>query len=162
MNQDILWLSVKEYLLKSIQPFLLHYLSTVKTLNMKTPKGVIIQPSPYTVKETIDRLEAFLQQHGATIYARINQQDELQKTGQNISPLEFLLFGNPKAGGAIIIENPIAALDLPLKVIAWEDNQKHVYIAYNDAKYIEERYGLIHKENSPLNLENVINMVLKP
>ena len=126
------------------------------------PKGVIIHPSPYPVKETIDRLVTFLQQHGATIYARINQQDELQKTGQKIPPLEFLLFGNPKAGGPIMIENPIAALDLPLKVIAWEDGQRNVYVAYNEQQYIEERYSLLHKENSPLNLGNLIAMVLKP
>jgi len=126
------------------------------------PKGVIIHPSPYPVKETIDRLVTFLQQHGATIYARINQQDELQKTGQKIPPLEFLLFGNPKAGGPIMIENPVAALDLPLKVIAWEDGQRNVYVAYNEQQYIEERYSLLHKENSPLNLGNLIAMVLKP
>jgi len=128
---------------------------------MKNPKGVIIHPSPYSVKETIDRLQAFLQQHGATIYARIDQQDELQKSGQSSPALEFILFGNPKSGGPIMIENPIAALDLPLKVIAWEDDQKKVFIAYNDALYIEERYSLLHNANSPLNLDNLIVMALK-
>lgn len=124
------------------------------------PKGVITKPSLYSVKETIDRLQAFLQQHGATIYARIDQQAELQKVGQNILPLEFIMFGNPKAGGPIMIENPVAALDLPLKVIAWEDDQQNVYIAYNDGLYIEERYSLKHRENSPLNLDNLIAMGL--
>jgi uncharacterized protein (DUF302 family) len=128
---------------------------------MKNPEGVIIQQSPYAVKETIDRLETFLKQHGATIYVRIDQQDELQKTGQSILPLEFILFGNPKAGGPIMTENPVAALDLPLKIVAWEDDQKNIYIAYNDQLYIEERYGLLHKENSPLNLDNLISMALK-
>jgi uncharacterized protein (DUF302 family) len=125
------------------------------------PKGVIIQPSAYPVKETIDRLQTFLQQHGATIYARIDQQAELQKAGINISPLEFIMFGNPKAGGPIMTENLMAALDLPLKVIAWEDDQHNVFIAYNDALFIEERYALLHKENSPLNLDNLIAMALK-
>ena len=125
------------------------------------PKGIIIQSSLYTVKETIDRLEAFLQQHGATIYARIDQQAELQKVGQIISPLEFIMFGNPKAGGPVIIENPIAALDLPLKVIAWEDDKKGVFVAYNDALYIEERYSLMHNENSPLDLSSLISLALK-
>jgi uncharacterized protein (DUF302 family) len=125
------------------------------------PKGVIINPSAYPVKETIDRLEAFLQQHGATIYVRIDQQAELQKVGINISPLEFIMFGNPKAGGPIMIENPVAALDLPLKVIAWEDDQKKVFIAYNDGLYIEERYSLLHNANSPLKLDNLIAMALK-
>jgi len=126
------------------------------------PKGVIIQPSAYPVKETIDRLQAFLLQHGATIYARIDQQAELQKVGQSIPPLEFIMFGNPKAGGPIMIENPVAALDLPLKVIAWEDDQKNVFIAFNDAVYIEDRYSLLYNANSPLNLANLIAMALKP
>jgi uncharacterized protein (DUF302 family) len=125
------------------------------------PKGVIIKPSPYSVKETIDMLEVFLKQHGATIYARINQQDEVNKTGQNLSPLEFILFGNPKAGGTIMIENTLAALDLPLKVIAWEDAQRKTWLAYNDALYIEERYALSHSQNSPLNIEHIISQALK-
>jgi uncharacterized protein (DUF302 family) len=125
------------------------------------PKGVIIKPGLYSVKETIDRLEAFLLSHGATIYARIDQQSESQKAGINIPPLEFIMFGNPKAGGPLMAENPIAALDLPLKVIAWEDDQKNVFIAYNDVLYIEERYALLHKENSSLDLGKLIAMALK-
>ncbi len=125
-------------------------------------RGVITKPSPYSVKESIDRLQAFLQQHGATIYARIDQQAELQKAGINIPPLEFVMFGNPKAGGPVMVENPIAALDLPLKIIAWQEEQKNVFIAYNDVLYIEERYSLSHNVNSPLNLDSLIAMALKP
>ena len=55
------------------------------------PKGVIIQPSPHPVKETIDRLQTFLQQHGVTIYARIDQQSELKKVALDIPPLEFII-----------------------------------------------------------------------
>ena len=126
-----------------------------------TPQGIITRQSPYSVKETIDRLQAFLQAHGATIYARIDQQAELQKVGQSIPPLEFILFGNPKAGGPIMIENPIAALDLPLKVIAWEDDKKEVCVAFNDGVYLEDRYGLMHNYNSPLHLDRVIIAALK-
>ena len=124
------------------------------------PEGVIIRESKYSVKETIDRLKQFLQQHGATIYARIDQQAEVQKTGQAIPPLEFIMFGNPKAGGVLMAQNPLVALDLPLKIIAWEDNQKKTWIAYNDAGYIEERYDLLHTESSPLNLDPIITSVL--
>src|ERR1700757_689773 len=100
------------------------------------PSGVIIRPGVQTVRETVDRISSFLQQHGVTIYARINQQDELRKSGLNIGPLEYLLFGNPKAGGPVMIENPMAALDLPLKIIAWEDDRGKVWLAYNDADYL--------------------------
>jgi uncharacterized protein (DUF302 family) len=129
---------------------------------MKTPNGVIIQPSPYPVKETIDRLQSFLQQHGATIYARIDQQAEVRKVGQNMPALEFIMFGNPAAGGPILTENPIAALDLPLKIIAWENNQHEAFIAFNRPAYIEERYSFAHNPNSPLNLESLVFAAMKP
>lgn len=125
-----------------------------------SPEGVITRESKYSVKETIDRLQAFLQQHGATIYARIDQQAEVQKAGLTLIPLEYLLFGNPKAGGVLMAENSLVALDLPLKVIAWEDDQKKVWISYNDGAYIEKRYTLSHIENSPVNLDPLIEKAL--
>ena len=124
------------------------------------PQGINIYHSKYSVKETIDYLQVFLEQHGATIYARIDQQDELRKTGQTIAPLEFLMFGNPKAGGALMAQSPLVALDLPLKIIAWEDDNSKVWLAYNDARYIEGRYNLSHNENTPLNLDKLINTIL--
>jgi uncharacterized protein (DUF302 family) len=105
-------------------------------------KGIVMHSSQFTVKETIDRLVVFLQQHGATIYARINQQSEVHNAGLRIAPSECILFGNPKAGGLIMVENPMATLDLPFKLVAWEDESKKVWLAYNDPAYIEERYSL--------------------
>jgi uncharacterized protein (DUF302 family) len=124
------------------------------------PEGVIIRSSAHPVKETIDLLQEFLLQHGATIYARIDQQDELMKTGQIMPPLEFILFGNPKAGGPIMAENPVAALDLPLKVIAWEDHEQKIWLAYNEASYIQNRFSLPDSVSAPLNLESVIGKAL--
>lgn len=124
------------------------------------PEGVITRESKYSVKETIARLQAFLEQHGVTIYARINQQAEVQKAGLNLSPLEYLLFGNPKAGGVLMAKNPLVALDLPLKLIAWEDAQKKVWISYNEGAYIEKRYALSHTENSPINLDPLVSKAL--
>lgn len=124
------------------------------------PKGIVIRPSPYSVKETIDRLQTFLQEHDATIYARIDQQAEAGQAGHSLRPLEFILFGNPKAGGLLMAENPLVALDLPLKAIAWEDDQQTVWVAYNEAAYIRDRYALTPSENSPLALEKVVTAVL--
>ncbi len=133
-----------------------------KNLKFMNPKGVTLRQSLYSVKETIDRLQEFLLQHGATVYARINQQNEAMNVGINLPPLEFILFGNPKAGVQVMIENPLAALDLPLKIIAYEDDEKKVWLVYNEAGYIEERYSLLHNENSPLALDHIIDMAMKP
>jgi uncharacterized protein (DUF302 family) len=124
------------------------------------PRGVVIRSSQYTVKETVDHLVVFLQQNGATIYARINQQSEVHNAGLKIYPLELILFGNPRAGGLVMIENPTAALDLPLKIIVWEDEKNKVWIAYNDAVYIEERYSLPPVLARILDIEPLITKAL--
>jgi uncharacterized protein (DUF302 family) len=123
--------------------------------------GAIVRSSEYTVKETIDRLQAFLEQKGVTIYARIDQQAEANNAGYKLLPLEYLLFGNPKAGGAIMAEKPVAALDLPLKVIAWQDEQQKVWVAFNDGLYIQERYALPDNVVAPLNLAPIITQTLQ-
>ena len=125
------------------------------------PKGIIIRPCKYAVKETMNRLVVFLQQHGATIYVRINQQAEVSQTGLDLAPLEFLMFGSPKSGGPVMGENPVAALDLPLKIIAWEDKERKSWVAYNDAAYFKERYGLTDDLAGALALDDLISQALE-
>lgn len=124
-------------------------------------KGVLIIACRQSVGEVIDRLETRLKETGATIYARINQLAEAGKVGIYLPPLEFLLFGNPKGGGPVMAEQPLFALDLPLKVIAWEDDQQKVWLVYNDPKYIQERYSLPAVQNSPFALEHLIELALR-
>ena len=123
-------------------------------------KGIIKTVSPYPVKETIDRVVAFLQAHGVTLYTRIDQQSELHRVGLGIRPLEFILFGNPKAGGALMEANPMVALELPLKIIAWEDGEGKVWLAYNEAEYIGDRYELPLSLLQPLDLHPVVARAL--
>jgi uncharacterized protein (DUF302 family) len=127
---------------------------------MKTPKGILQLPSPFSVSETIDRLETFLKAHGATIYARIDQMDEVRKTGKVISPLQFLLFGNPKVGGLVMEASALSALDLPLKIIAFQDADDKVWIAFNEADYIKARYELSQELTLPLDLKGVVAKAL--
>jgi len=123
------------------------------------PKDVVFKASPYSVKETIDRLQDFLKQQGVTIYARIDQQAELKKAGLSIRPLEFLLFGNPKAGGPVMQENPVAAIALPLKVIAWEDTDKKVWLGYYSGDGVAVDFGLSAGAAGPLRLAGLIEKV---
>jgi uncharacterized protein (DUF302 family) len=153
--------SDRRYFLKQvIYPCALSFFPLLKSQDFMDPRGVIIRPSKYSVKETMDRLVGFLEQHGVTVYTRINQQSELQKAGIAIPPLEFILFGNPKAGGPIMAENPLVALDLPLKIIAWEDTEKKVWYAFNEAAYLGERYSLPQSLVSVLDLNAVTTKAL--
>jgi uncharacterized protein (DUF302 family) len=109
---------------------------------MNANNGIITQPSPYSVTETIDRLEAMLQAKGITIFARIDQRAEAKKVGLSLRPTQLLLFGNPKAGTPLMVVEPTLALDLPLKILAWEAADGKVWLSYNDSNYLKQRFSL--------------------
>ncbi|MFN6480163.1 DUF302 domain-containing protein [Nostoc sp. DedQUE07] len=109
---------------------------------MNANNGIISQLSQYSVPVTIDRLEAVLQIKGITIFARIDQQAEAEKVGLSLCPTQLLLFGNPKAGTSLMVAEPTIALDLPLKVLAWEATDGKVWLSYNDPNYLKQRFSL--------------------
>jgi uncharacterized protein (DUF302 family) len=110
--------------------------------NVNANNGIINQLSPYSVSETIDRLEAILQAKGITIFARIDQQAEAARVGLSMRPTQLLLFGNPQAGTSLMVAEPTIALDLPLKILAWEAADGKVWLSYNDSDYLKQRFSL--------------------
>jgi len=132
----------------------------MSTDNGNHPADVVVRSSAYPVKESMDRLEDFLKHYGVTIYARIDQQRELDKAGLKLGPLEYLLFGNPKAGGPVMQANPVAAIALPLKVIAWEDADKKVWVAYYSGAAVAAAFGIPAAIAAPLDLDGPIGKVL--
>ncbi|HTL10458.1 MAG TPA: DUF302 domain-containing protein [Chitinophagaceae bacterium] len=122
--------------------------------------GIIVVEMTTGVKETMDKLERFIREQGATIYARINQQAEVASKGGHLFPLELLMFGNPAAGGPLMAAHPLIALDLPLKLMAWQDEDKKVWLAYNDGNYLEKRYGIPHAPDAVLHLDKLVKLAL--
>lgn len=104
--------------------------------------GIVSKESRYSVSETITRLEAVLKGKGIAIFARIDHAGEAEKAGLKMRPAQLLIFGNPKAGTPIMNAAPLAALDLPLKALAWQDAEGKIWLSYNDPIYIKERFKL--------------------
>lgn len=123
-------------------------------------KDVILKQINYTVKEAIDHLENALKQKGITIYARIDQQAEALKGGISLLPLEFLMFGNPAKGALVMGFDPVCALDLPLKIIAWTDKEQRTCVAYNDPDMIQRRYGLNDQLTALLDIGPIVAAAL--
>ena len=90
----------------------------------------------------MDRLEALLKAKGVRIFVRIDQQREARQVRLEMRPTELLLFGNPKGGTPVMNAAPSAALDLPLKALAWEDSEGHVWLSTNSARYLQQRHHL--------------------
>ncbi len=104
--------------------------------------GILSVASPYSVSDTLDRLEGIGKSKGNLAFARIDQQREAEKVGLALRPTRLLMFGNPAAGTALMVAAPSIALDLPLKALAWQDDQGQVWLSYNSPDYLKQRHHL--------------------
>jgi uncharacterized protein (DUF302 family)/uncharacterized membrane protein YidH (DUF202 family) len=105
-------------------------------------KGIIDKPSNHSVDETVDRLKNILQAKGVTLFALVDHSGEAAKVGLTMRPTKLMIFGNPKAGTPLMVAAPSIAIDLPLKILVWEDAQNKVWVSYNSAEYLKDRHGL--------------------
>jgi len=105
-------------------------------------EGVVNKSSNYSVEQTVDRLKNILEARGVTLFALIDHGGEAEKVGMKMLPTKLLIFGNPKSGTPLMLASPSIALDLPLKILVWQDNQGTVWLSYNSPEYLMERYDL--------------------
>jgi uncharacterized protein (DUF302 family) len=90
-------------------------------------KGLIDIPSSHSVDETVTKLEGILQAKGITLFALVDHSGEAAKAGMKMRPTKLLIFGNPRAGTPVMLAAPSSAIDLPLKILVWEDDQGKVW-----------------------------------
>lgn len=104
--------------------------------------GIINMPSNYSVCQTVERLKKILEAKGVTLFALIDHSGEAEKAGMKMLPTKLLIFGSPKAGTPTMLATPSSAIDLPLKILIWEDNHQRVWISYNSPDYLQARHGI--------------------
>ena len=104
--------------------------------------GIVTLASRYDVATTTQRLETLLQEHGITVFARIDFSGDAARAGLAMRPQQLLLFGNPRAGTPLMIANPQVGLDLPLKALIWQDEHGKTWIGYNRPLYVLQRHAL--------------------
>ncbi len=104
--------------------------------------GIVTLPSRRSVPDTVSLLERILQEKGVKLFALIDHSGEAEKVGMHMPDTKLLIFGNPKAGTPLMIASPGIAIDLPLKLLVWEDAGGQAWISYNSAAYLQARHGL--------------------
>ena len=105
-------------------------------------KGIIDVPTAHSVEQTVEKLKSILQSKGVTLFALVDHSGEAEKVGMGMRPTKLLIFGSPKAGTPLMLAAPSIALDLPLKILVWEDDAGNVWISYNSPEYLRERHDL--------------------
>ena len=108
---------------------------------MAKDNGLIRVASPYSIEETVRRLQAAFGEKGLQMFALIDHSGEAEKVGLKMPPTKLLIFGSPKGGTPLMVAAPSLAIDLPLKALVAEDAQNKVTVSYNDPEYLRERHG---------------------
>ena len=119
------------------------FLSTTAAL---AAEGMITKTSGHSVKKTMDRFEKIVTDKGFTVVARVNHAAAAIKSGGTLRPTELLIFGNPKLGTQLMQSNQTIGIDLPLKVLIWEDDKGKVTLGYNDPAWLAKRHGITDRE----------------
>jgi uncharacterized protein (DUF302 family) len=116
--------------------------SVAQTMTTASIKGIVDKRSNHSVDETVNKLKSILQSKGVALFALIDHSGEAEKVGMQMRPTKLLIFGSPKAGTPLMMAAPSIAIDLPLKILVWEDGEGKAWISYNSPEYLKERHGL--------------------
>jgi len=133
-----------------LQLLLGHARAATGRTHMESAAGLLTRPSNHSVAETLDRLEAELRAKGIAVFARIDHSDEATKAGLSLRPTQVLVFGNPRGGTPVMQAVQTAAIELPLKALAWEDAAGKVWLSTDNPELLRRRFGVDSSLLKPL------------
>jgi uncharacterized protein (DUF302 family) len=107
-----------------------------------TPAGFLTHPSHFSPQETMRRAIDAVNARGMSIMARIDHAAAATEVGLALQPTEVILFGNPKAGTRLMQAAQTIGIDLPLKILVWQDQSTRTWLSYNDPTWLANRHGL--------------------
>jgi uncharacterized protein (DUF302 family) len=105
-------------------------------------EGFVTAASPHSVADTVHRLEGAINASGLRVFARIDHERNAQEVHIALRPTYLLIFGHPKGGTPLMLDNQVVGIDLPFKALVWEDEKGKTWITYNDPAWLAERHKL--------------------
>ena len=124
--------------------------------------GVITQLSGRSVADTVDRLRRVIEDRGFTVFRVIDHSGTAEQVGVHMPDSKLVMFGKPTVGAEVMLAAPLAALDLPLKVLVWEDGNGAVSVSYNSPGFLAERLHIEGGQLAPFNaVESIVEAVLR-
>jgi uncharacterized protein (DUF302 family) len=112
------------------------------TMALDSDTGIVDVPSNHSVDQTVEKLKGILNAKGVTLFALVDHSGEAEKAEMKMRPTKLLIFGSPKAGTPVMLAAPSIAIDLPLKVLVWEDSSGNVWVSYNSPAYLQKRHNV--------------------
>lgn len=135
--------SRRKYLLQRRSAFpVAGLLLTELEVNTVSEDGLATIATSHTVSETVDRLEKALKAREITVFARIDHAAGAASVAMSLRPTELLIFGNPRGGTPLMQSNQTVGIDLPLKMLVWQDARGQVWLTYTDPIWFARRHQL--------------------
>jgi uncharacterized protein (DUF302 family) len=106
------------------------------------PAGLVTIRSEYGPEETMNRLEAELVTKGMRVFARVDHAAGADAVGLPLQPTELLIFGNARGGTPLMQAVRSIGVDLPIRVLVWQDATRDTWLTYNDPRWLARRHGL--------------------
>ncbi len=110
--------------------------------------GLITHPSSFGPKETMDRLEADVRKKGMTVFARVDHAAGASEVGLPLRATELLVFGNARVGTPLMQRDQTIGLDLPLKMLVWQDADGRSFLSYYDPQRFLGPHGIAAEDAS--------------
>jgi uncharacterized protein (DUF302 family) len=104
--------------------------------------GMVNVKSTHSVADTADKLEKILKDKGMNVFARIDHSAGAKKVGKELRPTELVIFGNPKVGTPLMQCAQTTAIDLPQKMLIWQDKAGATWLTYNKPAYLVKRHKI--------------------
>jgi uncharacterized protein (DUF302 family) len=103
---------------------------------------IIIKSSDYSVNETVEHLKTIVIQKGMDVFTVVDHQKNAGQINMKLQPSKVIIFGNPKLGTALMQQDMTAGLDLPIRILVYEESDGEVKIAYRDGTWLKEHHAI--------------------
>ncbi|NOK58040.1 MAG: DUF302 domain-containing protein [Chloroflexi bacterium AL-W] len=123
----------------------------------QSTNGLVTVDSLYSVEETITRLETGISERELTLVTKLNHAANAQNVDLELRPTQLLIFGNPNVGTPLMQSQQTIGIDLPQKMLVWEDGDGQVRVTYNDPQYLVERHGITDQSELVSRVTNVLS-----
>jgi uncharacterized protein (DUF302 family) len=116
--------------------------------SLRVIEGLTSIQSSFGPKETMDRLEAEIRAKGLNVFARIDHAAGAAEAGLPLAPTDLIIFGNARGGTPLMQSVQTVGIDLPLKILVWQDAANNTWLSYNEPNWIAQRHRVAGRESA--------------
>ena len=129
--------------------------------SLRVVEGLATIPSRFSPKETMARLETEIRTNGMEVFARIDHAGGAAKVGLTLRPTELIIFGNARGGTPLMESVQTVGIDLPLKILVWQDAANNTWLSYNEPIWIAQRHGVVGAESTIDKIADLLSAIAR-